>query len=228
MTSNDLAISDDYTGDLSESGPQRRTLSHATITKMSVGPMDNNTYIITSTSSGEQLIIDAANDGDDILAVLRELGGSPTLIFTTHQHFDHWQALEQVATATGAPTAAGRIDADELPVRPDTLVDDGDQLTVGDLTFTAIHLVGHTPGSIALAFTDPADGVVHLFTGDCLFPGGPGRTTHPDEFESLMSGLEEKVFGRYPDSTVVYPGHGKDTNLGAERPHLAEWRERGW
>ncbi len=228
MTSNDLAISDDYTGDLSESGPQRRTLSHATITKMSVGPMDNNTYIVTSKSSGEQLIIDAANDGDDILAVLRELGGSPTLIFTTHHHFDHWQALEQVAAATGAPTAAGRLDADELPVRPDTLVDDGDQLTVGDLTFTAIHLVGHTPGSIALALTDPADGVVHLFTGDSLFPGGPGRTTEPGDFASLMADLETKIFDRYDDSTVVYPGHGKDTTLGAERPHLAEWRERGW
>ncbi|GAB24520.1 hypothetical protein GOPIP_069_00250 [Gordonia polyisoprenivorans NBRC 16320 = JCM 10675] len=228
MTSNDLAISDDYTGDLSESGPQRRTLSHATITKMSVGPMDNNTYIITSKSSGEQLIIDAANDGDDILAVLRELGGSPTLIFTTHQHFDHWQALEQVATATGAPTAAGRIDADELPVRPDTLVDDGDQLTVGDLTFTAIHLVGHTPGSIALALTDPADGVVHLFTGDSLFPGGVGKTWQPGDFDTLIDDVSTKVFDRFPDSTVVYPGHGKDTTLGAERPALPEWRERGW
>ncbi|MBE7193784.1 MAG: MBL fold metallo-hydrolase [Gordonia polyisoprenivorans] len=228
MTSNDLAISDDYTGDLSESGPQRRTLSHATITKMSVGPMDNNTYIITSKSSGEQLIIDAANDGDDILAVLRELGGSPTLIFTTHQHFDHWQALEQVATATGAPTAAGRLDADELPVRPDTLVDDGDQLTVGDLTFTAIHLVGHTPGSIALALTDPADGVVHLFTGDSLFPGGVGKTWQPGDFDTLIDDVSTKVFDRFPDSTVVYPGHGKDTTLGAERPALPEWRERGW
>lgn len=228
MTSNDLAISDDYTGDLSESGPQRRTLSHATITKLSVGPMDNNTYIITSKSSGEQLIIDAANDGDDILAVLRELGGSPTLIFTTHQHFDHWQALEQVATATGAPTAAGRLDADELPVRPDTLVDDGDQLTVGDLTFTAIHLVGHTPGSIALALTDPADGVVHLFTGDSLFPGGVGKTWQPGDFDTLIDDVSTKVFDRFPDSTVVYPGHGKDTTLGAERPALPEWRERGW
>ncbi|AFA73646.1 beta-lactamase domain protein [Gordonia polyisoprenivorans VH2] len=228
MTSNDLAISDDYTGDLSESGPQRRTLSHATITKMSVGPMDNNTYIITSKSSGEQLVIDAANDGDDILAVLRELGGSPTLIFTTHQHFDHWQALEQVAAATGAPTAAGRLDAGELPVRPDTLVDDGDQLTVGDLTFTAIHLVGHTPGSIALALTDPADGVVHLFTGDCLFPGGIGKTWQPGDFDTLLDDVSSKVFDRFPDSTVVYPGHGKDTTLGAERPSLPGWRERGW
>ncbi|MGC5246418.1 MBL fold metallo-hydrolase [Gordonia sp. DT219] len=227
MTS-DATVSDDYTGDLSESGPQRRTLSNATIVKISVGPMDNNTYIVTSTATGEQLIIDAANDGDTILAVLRELGGTPKLIFTTHRHFDHWQALEQVVAATGIPTAAGRLDAAELPVPPDTIVDNGDLLAVGDLTFTAIHLVGHTPGSIALALTDPADGVVHLFTGDSLFPGGPGRTTQPSEFDSLMSGLDEKVFGRYPDSTVVYPGHGKDTTLGTERPHLQEWRARGW
>ncbi|MGC4935759.1 MBL fold metallo-hydrolase [Gordonia sp. DT30] len=227
MTS-DATVSDDYTGDLSESGPQRRTLSNATIVKISVGPMDNNTYIVTSTATGEQLIIDAANDGDTILAVLRELGGTPKLIFTTHRHFDHWQALEQVVAATGIPTAAGRLDAAELPVPPDTIVDNGDLLAVGDLTFTAIHLVGHTPGSIALALTDPADGVVHLFTGDSLFPGGVGKTWEPGDFDTLIDDVSTKLFGRYPDSTVVYPGHGKDTTLGAERPALPDWRERGW
>ncbi|MCB0950239.1 MAG: MBL fold metallo-hydrolase, partial [Mycobacterium sp.] len=88
---------------------------------------------------------------------------------------------------------------------------------------------GHTPGSIALALGGPATGdQVQIFTGDCLFPGGPGRTTRPEEFESLMNDLETKVFANYPDGTAIYPGHGDDTTLGAERPHLAEWRERGW
>ncbi|MGV9672353.1 MBL fold metallo-hydrolase [Gordonia sp. NPDC003504] len=228
MSSAEITITDNYTGDLSESGPQRRTLSNATIVKVSVGPMDNNAYIVTSTATGDQLIIDAANDADTILAVLAQLGGTPKLIVTTHRHFDHWQALEQVAAATGAPTAAGRFDADELPITPDLLVDDGDVLTVSDLTFTAIHLVGHTPGSIALALTDPADGVVHLFTGDSLFPGGVGKTWEPGDFDRLIDDVSTKIFDRFPDSTVVYPGHGKDTTLGTERPALPEWRERGW
>ena len=228
MTSSDLTITDEYTGDLSETGPQRRTLSNASIVKISVGPMDNNVYIVTSAATGDQLIIDAANDADTIRGVLDELDGTPRTIFTTHQHYDHWQALADVASATGAPTAAGRIDAPELPVTPDILLDDGDVLTVGDLTFDAIHLVGHTPGSIALALTDPASGVVHLFTGDSLFPGGVGKTWAPGDFDTLVDDVENKLFGRYPDSTVVYPGHGKDTTLGTERPSLDEWRERGW
>ncbi|MGV9710044.1 MBL fold metallo-hydrolase [Gordonia sp. NPDC003424] len=227
MTSSDVSISDTYTGDLSESPqPQRRTLDSASIVKVSVGPMDNNVYVITSTATGDQLIIDAANDADRILDVVRSIPGTPRLIFTTHQHFDHWQALEQVARELGVPTAAGRLDAGELPVAPDRLVDDGDTVEVGDLTFDAIHLVGHTPGSIALALTD--GDVVHLFTGDCLFPGGVGKTWHEGDFETLLGDVETKLFARYPDSTVVYPGHGKDTTLGTERPSLSEWHDRGW
>ncbi|MGV9795187.1 MBL fold metallo-hydrolase [Gordonia sp. NPDC003422] len=220
-------ISDIYTGDLSESKtPQRRTLDSATIVKLSVDPMDNNVYVVTSRATGDQLIIDAANDGDTIAALLEQLPGTPALIFTTHQHFDHWQALKQIAETTGVPTAAGRLDAAELPVTPDRLVDDGDVITVGDLSFDAIHLVGHTPGSIALALTD--GDTVHLFTGDCLFPGGVGKTWQPGDFDTLVDGVSTKIFDRYPDSTVVYPGHGKDTTLGAERGSLPEWRERGW
>lgn len=227
MSPQDASLSDTYTGDLSESpAPQRRTLDSATIVKLSVGPMDNNVYVITSRATGDQLIIDAANDADRILELVRELPGTPRLIFTTHRHFDHWQALEKVAGELGVPTAAGRHDAEELPVTPDRLVDDGDTITVGDLSFEAIHLVGHTPGSIALALTD--GDVVHLFTGDCLFPGGVGKTWEPGDFETLLGDVTAKVFERYDDSTIVYPGHGKDTSVGAERPSLAEWRERGW
>ncbi|GAC71008.1 MBL fold metallo-hydrolase [Gordonia soli] len=227
MSPSDTAVTDEYTGDLSNSpAPQRRTLSTATIVKTSVGPMDNNVYVITSRATGDQLIIDAANDADRILAVVEALPGTPRSIFTTHQHFDHWQALERVATELGVPTATGRLDAAELPVEPDRLIDDGDVIEIGDLRFEAIHLVGHTPGSIALALTD--DDVVHLFTGDSLFPGGVGKTWRPEDFETLYRDVTTKLFDRFPDSTVVYPGHGTDTTLGTERPALPEWRQRGW
>ncbi|MDL9938195.1 MBL fold metallo-hydrolase [Gordonia sp. ABSL1-1] len=220
-------LTDDYTGDLSESStPQRRTLDAATIVKLSVGPMDNNVYVVTSRATGDQLVIDAANDAEEILTVLDALPGAPKLIFTTHRHFDHWQALEKVSAELGVPTAAGRLDAEELPVTPDRLVDDGDVITIGDLDFVAIHLVGHTPGSIALALTD--GDVVHLFTGDSLFPGGVGKTWQPGDFETLLDDVSTKIFDRFADSTVVYPGHGKDTTVGTERPALPEWRERGW
>ncbi len=230
MTSPDLTVTDDYTGDLSQSKrPQRRNLDTATIVKMSVGPMDNNVYIVTDRDTGDQLIIDAANEPEQILQVVRASAGTPRLIFTTHQHFDHWQALTEVASALNVPTAAGRLDAPELPLEPDLLVDDAGVVTVGSLNLRAIHLVGHTPGSIALALHDTADGgTVHLFSGDCLFPGGVGKTWADGDFDRLLSDVSTKVFDRYPDSTVVYPGHGKDTTLGTERPSLVEWRERGW
>jgi glyoxylase-like metal-dependent hydrolase (beta-lactamase superfamily II) len=148
---------------------------------------------------------------------------------TSHQHFDHWQALEAVAEATGVPTAAHQLDAEPLPVKPQRYLADGDTITVGDLVFDVIHLQGHTPGSVALALR-PTDErtATQLFTGDCLFPGGVGKTWEPGAFEQLLGDVNSKVFGRYGDDTVVYPGHGDDTTLGAERPHLDEWRERGW
>jgi glyoxylase-like metal-dependent hydrolase (beta-lactamase superfamily II) len=106
-------------------------------------------------------------------------------------------------------------------------VRDGDHISVGDVTLRAIHLRGHTPGSIALLYDDP-EGHPHLFTGDCLFPGGIGKTWSSADFDTLIDDVEEKVFGTLPDTTWVYPGHGDDTNLGSERPHLAEWRARRW
>ncbi|EFG79569.1 metallo-beta-lactamase domain protein [Mycobacterium parascrofulaceum ATCC BAA-614] len=222
-------VSDNYTGHVDPGTAARRTLPGATILKASVGPMDNNAYLVTCSATGETLLIDAANDADVLVGLVRQYAPKVSLIVTSHQHFDHWQALEAVAAATGAPTAANEIDAEALPVRPDRLLAGGDAVQIGELRFEVIHLRGHTPGSIALALDGPATGgVTQLFTGDCLFPGGPGRTTRPEDFDSLMSGLESKVFDRFDDGTVVYPGHGDDTTLGAERPHLAEWRERGW
>ena len=212
-----------YTGEVSRgSAPDVRTLDHLTITKVSVGPMDNNAYLLRC--GDDQLLIDAANDDETLLALIGDAGLAT--VVTTHRHGDHWQALQDVVEATGARSLAHADDAAEIPVVTGTLAE-GDTVTVGDCTLEVIHLVGHTPGSIALLYQDP-NGHAHLWTGDSLFPGGPGRTTNPTEFDSLMTDLETKVFGRLPDETWFYPGHGNDSTLGAERPHLSEWRSRGW
>ncbi|BBX25332.1 MBL fold metallo-hydrolase [Mycolicibacterium alvei] len=227
MTSPHIAVDDTYTGHQEPRTAARRTLPNASIIKVSVGPMDNNAYLVTCNSTGETLLIDAANDAEVLLDVIKQQAPELSLIVTSHQHFDHWQALKAVAEVTGAPTAAHSLDAEPLPVTPDRILADGDTITIGDLTFDVIHLQGHTEGSVALALKSP-DGVTHLFTGDCLFPGGVGKTWQPGDFERLLGDVSTKVFDVYDDSTVVYPGHGDDTTLGAERPHLSEWRERGW
>ncbi|MEV0272839.1 MBL fold metallo-hydrolase [Hamadaea sp. NPDC050747] len=188
----------------------------------SVGPGDNIAYLLTCESTGEQLLIDAANEPGRLFELIGD-GGLATII-TTHQHADHWQALAEVAAKTGARVLAHPLDADALPV-PTSPVHDGDLIQVGDVDLEVIHLAGHTPGSIALLYAaDPPQ----IFTGDSLFPGGPGRTTNPTEFTSLMDNLEAKVFDGLPDETVVWPGHGKPTTLGMERPSIPEWRARGW
>jgi len=214
-----------YTGDVSPGGsPDVRELDALTIAKVSVGPMDNNAYLLRCRSTGDQVLIDAANEAPRLL----DLAGDPGLsaVVTTHQHMDHWVALEEVVAATGARPLAHAADADGLPIPADPL-SDGDTVAVGDCRLEVIHLVGHTPGSIALLFRDP-NGVPHLFTGDSLFPGGPGKTTNPRDFTSLMDDLEGKVFGRLSDDTWFYPGHGRDSTLGAERPSIPQWRARGW
>jgi len=200
-------------------------LPDLTITKLSVGPMDNNAYLLRCRATGEQVLIDAANEPQRLLRLAGD--GGLARVVTTHRHFDHWQGLAAVLAATGARAVAHPDDAAELPAKVTEPVVDGDTVPVGTCVPEVIHLVGHTPGSIALLYRDPAGGP-HLFTGDSLFPGGPGRTTNPQDFTSLMDDLETKVFGRLPDDTVVYPGHGADTTLGKERPAIPEWRARGW
>ena len=222
-------VDDNYTGHVEPRTAALRTLPGASIVKVSVGAMDNNTYLVTCSQTGETILIDAANDADILLELIERYAPKLSLIVTSHQHGDHWQALSAVAKATGAPTAAHQLDAGPLPVKPDRLLANGDTVKIGELSFDVIHLRGHTPGSVALALSGPAAGdAVHLFTGDCLFPGGVGRTTKPAEFDSLFHDVTTRVFDVYSDATVVYPGHGDDTTLGAERPHLEEWRERRW
>lgn len=214
-----------YRGKATAGSPAVRDLPKLTITKASVGPMDNNAYLLQSRDTDELVLIDAASEPALLLGLL---GGQPLArVVTTHRHRDHWSGLPQVIEATGAETIAGADDTDGIPVATSRPVQDGDTVAVGASILTVIHLVGHTPGSIALLYDDP-EGSPHLFTGDSLFPGGPGRTTSKESFRSLMDDLEHKVFDRLPDETWFYPGHGDDSTLGAERPHLAEWRSRGW
>ncbi len=220
-------VDDNYTGHVEPRTAARRNLPGASIIKVSVGEMDNNAYLITCSQTGESLLIDAANDAEILLELIERYAPKLSLIVTSHQHWDHIQALEEVANATGAPTAAHPLDADPLPVKPDRLLANGDTITIGELTFDVIHLRGHTPGSVALAL-DGAGDATQLFTGDCLFPGGVGKTWQEGDFEKLLGDVRSRVFDVYGDSTVVYPGHGDDTTLGIERPHLAEWKERGW
>ncbi|WP_062348522.1 MBL fold metallo-hydrolase [Herbidospora yilanensis] len=210
-----------YTGDVSKGGPADvRELEKITIAKMEVGDFGNNAYLIRCRETGDGMLIDAAAEPGRILELI---GRQPiSVIVTTHQHGDHWGALEEVVRATGATVVAGRDDAAALPVeaRP---VDGGDRVTVGVTDLEVIHLRGHTPGSIALYYPG------HLFTGDSLFPGGVGNTwKDPERFTQLYTDVVERIFDRFDDETWVYPGHGKDTTLGAERPALPEWKARGW
>lgn len=218
-----------YSGEVTPGGPSDvRELPDAVIRKASVSAQDNNAYLITCRATGEQLLIDAADDPTRLLALVAEGGDGLAQVVTTHQHWDHHRALTEVLRATGARTAAGRDDAGALPVAVDDLLDDGDTVVVGELRLAVRHLRGHTPGSVALVLRS-RDRSVHAFTGDSLFPGGVGNTWgDPDNFAALIGDVEERLFADLPDRTWVYPGHGRDTTLGAERPHLPEWRARGW
>lgn len=208
-------------------------LAEITIRSLSVAPMDNNVYLLTARSSGAQVLIDAANEADAVLELI-ESGkkDSPAahvkLIVSTHCHADHVQALGKVVQVTQARTAAGTEDAPELPVPTDVLLEHGDLGEFDGFTLEAIKLRGHTPGSVALLYRDPR-GPAHLFTGDSLFPGGLGNTQgDAARFEQLYADVVERVFEVLDDDTVVHPGHGAGTTLGAERPHLQEWKDRGW
>jgi glyoxylase-like metal-dependent hydrolase (beta-lactamase superfamily II) len=214
-----------YSGHVKPGSPGVHELTNLMITKASVGSMDNNAYLLRCRDTGQSLLIDAAAEPEALLGLLG--GDSLATVVTTHQHWDHWGALADVVKATGASTVAGAEDADGIPVQTDRAVRDGDIVEVGNVRLEVIHLVGHTPGSIALLYDDPA-GPPHLWTGDSLFPGGPGRTTSGDDFDSLMHDLQTKVFDRVPDETWFYPGHGDDSTLGAETPSIPEWLARRW
>jgi glyoxylase-like metal-dependent hydrolase (beta-lactamase superfamily II) len=216
-----------YTGQVRPGGPADvRELPGLTISKLAVSEMSNNVYLLRA-GNGEALLVDAADDPE----ALRQLIGDADVrtVVTTHGHWDHHRALPEVVAATGALTVAHPADAADLPVPVQRTVENGDTVTVGDQSLEVVHLRGHTPGSIALIWRGPADAGTHVFTGDSLFPGGVGNTwKDPERFTSLIDDVESRLFGALPDDAWVYPGHGDDTTIGTERPHLGEWRERGW
>ena len=213
-----------YDGAVTNGGPaQTRELSDITIAKLSVGPMDNNAYLLRCKATGEAVLIDAANEPERLLELIGD--NRLSIVVTTHQHPDHWQGLERVVDATGAESVAHPDDAGGIPVVTST-VEDGDSVRVGTCSLEVISIKGHTPGSIALLYR--GDGG-HLFTGDSLFPGGVGNTDKdPARFSALIGDVSAKIFDRLPDEVWFYPGHGKDSTLGAERGSLPEWRARGW
>ena len=228
-------VNDSYTGDVSPGGaPDVRVLGELSVTKVAVDPkMSNNCYLLHCTVTDEVVLIDAAAEPERLLELI---GDRPlTSIVTTHQHWDHHRALAAVKAAhPSALVVAGDADADAIEeqtgVRVERRVGAGDKVAVGPCDLVVIPVAGHTPGSICLLLDDTAVAPTpHLFTGDSLFPGGVGATFGDAEaFTQLIDDVEEKVFGRLPDETWFYPGHGNDGVLGAERPHLAEWRARGW
>ena len=185
-----------------------------------VGPMDNNVYVVRCTETGEAVLLDAANEHDRLLELCRGLGVRRVL--ETHGHWDHIQAVPALRDA-GYDVAVTGADADMLPSY-DSTIDDEDVIEVGNLRLHAVTTPGHTPGSVC--FT--VEGTNLLFSGDTLFPGGPGNTKLPGaDFATIIRSVEDRLF-TLPADTVVLPGHGDSTTIGAERPHLQEWVDRGW
>jgi glyoxylase-like metal-dependent hydrolase (beta-lactamase superfamily II) len=186
-----------------------------------VGPMDNNVYVVRCRQTGDAVLIDAANEHDKLLQMCRDLGVRRVL--ETHGHWDHIQAVPAVRDA-GFDVAVTSEDAGMLPAY-DQLLEDDTEIEVGDLRMRTIATPGHTAGS--MCFT--VEGTPLLFSGDTLFPGGPGATKFPGgDFDTIIRSIEARLFARFGPDTLVLPGHGADTTIGTERPHLQEWIDRGW
>jgi glyoxylase-like metal-dependent hydrolase (beta-lactamase superfamily II) len=194
---------------------------HAEVHRFVVGPVDNNVFVVRCRRTGIATLIDAANEHDRLLRVATRLGVNSVL--ETHGHWDHIGAVEQVREA-GIDVWVRNEDAAMLPSY-DHLLDDDVVHTVGDLELRTLHTPGHTPGSISFAL----EGTPLLFTGDTLFPGGPGNATFEGgDFTTIIHSIEERIFRVFRPDTIIWPGHGASSTLGAEAPHLDEWVARGW
>ncbi|MCS4534776.1 MBL fold metallo-hydrolase [Corynebacterium sp. HS2168-gen11] len=191
---------------------------------LAVPPMDNNCYLLVN--NNEALLIDAANNANEILTLLDQLQASLTAVITTHHHADHVQALPEILASTQAHHYASAGDAPFLPAPVDQVLHHGDQILLGDTPLDILILRGHTPEGVAVAGT--VDGVTNIFTGDSLFPGGVGKTENSADFQQLFSDVTSRIFAKYPDTTIIWPGHGRHTTLGEQRPYLQSWQERGW
>jgi len=190
------------------------------VDKLVVGPFENNVFIVRSKRTGEAVLVDAANEHELLLDVARATGVRRVL--TTHGHWDHIQAVTAVRDA-GIDVGIAAADAAMLPAY-DFVIPDDEVYGVGDLRLRSIHTPGHTPGSTSFLL----EGKPLLFTGDTLFPGGPGNTaTKGASFGEIIRSIDRRLF-TLPADLLVLPGHGLDTTLGEERPHLDEWVTRGW
>lgn len=193
----------------------------AEVHRFVVGPVANNVYVVRCRRTGAAALIDAANEHDRLLRVAQRLG--VTSVLETHGHWDHIGAVEQVREA-GIDVWVREEDSRLLPGY-DHLLDDDTVHVVGDLRLRTIHTPGHTPGSISFAL----EGTPLLFTGDTLFPGGPGNTTFEGgDFATIIKSIEQRLLRVFGDNTVLWPGHGAPSTIGTERPHLDEWVARGW
>lgn len=195
--------------------------TQAEIHMVVVGPMDNNVYVLRCRETGDAVLIDAANEHEKLLDLCQKLGVRRVL--ETHGHWDHIQAVPEVRDA-GYRVAITAEDADMLPSYDDVLEDES-VIEVGRLRLHTIHTPGHTPGSMCFR----VEGSPVLFSGDTLFPGGPGATKFPGgDFPTIIRSIEDRLFSPLPPDTIVLPGHGARTTIGAESPHLQEWIDRGW
>ncbi len=188
----------------------------------SVGEMENNVYLVVCPSTRDAILIDASDEADRLLEEVSKRHVHMRMILLTHGHPDHWGALGQVRDTWHVPVGIHLDDAEMVPLTPNFALTDGQQIAAGGIALRVLHTPGHTPGSVCLL----GDGV--LFSGDTLFPGGPGATNQRlGNFPTIMRSLREKLF-TLPDATIVLPGHGKSTTIGKERPSLDEWEVRGW
>ena len=190
------------------------------VTKLTLGPMDNNVYVVACPRTKDSVVIDASYDADRIAQATA--GTTVRYILLTHGDVDHIDALQDLRARLEAPVGIHSADAGRLSAPPDFTIAEGQEITVGDVTLRAIHTPGHTPGSVCFHAGST------LFSGDTLFPGGPGATRgNREHFAQIIAAIRDKLFV-LPDDTAVRPGHGADTTIGAEKPHLQEWIDRGW
>ncbi|MCE9623053.1 MAG: MBL fold metallo-hydrolase [Actinomycetia bacterium] len=196
--------------------------SRMEIHRVVVGPFENNVFVVRCVQTGDAILIDAANEHERLLELCQRLGVRRVL--ETHGHGDHIQAVPAMREA-GYEVAVTAADAPMLKaVGYDVFIDDAEVIEVGRLRLHAIHNPGHTPGSVSFH----VEGAPILFSGDTLFPGGPGATKYEGgDFAAIIDSLDNKLF-TLPADTIVMPGHGTDTTIGTERPHLQEWVTRGW
>ncbi|MBC6794081.1 MBL fold metallo-hydrolase [Corynebacterium sp. MSK035] len=232
----DITISP-YSNSPSTRGVERIDYGNVTIYKTSVGPMDNNVYLLVdSREPDNSLLIDAATDADHLIRLVEHVGAQVRTIVTTHSHGDHVQALGELLQSFPARHITSSLDAADIPKPADQQLDGGETITFGeDITLPTFILRGHTKGGLCLDLSAKEAGALsddtpshHLFVGDSIFPGGVGKTYSPEDFTQLIDDVESRVFHVYPADSVIHPGHGKDTTVGVESPEVENWRQRGW